>query len=143
MCQDLLEVERKLDWPMMRAMVEIGDVLPRVQCSAGASTRLPPFLNGVLIISIRVGIANTQYSLAARFPAKCGNSKEPATLPATSTLVKIFPALTRMMSERSASASRILPAREADGSGNRREGHIQTITWLMCLFGGMTWRWAR
>ena len=58
MYQDLLEMERKLDWTMMRKKVEIEDALTRVQ----PVRQLNPlsFLNGVFIISIRVGATDAQ-----------------------------------------------------------------------------------
>jgi len=52
MYQDLLEMERKLGWTMMKKWW--------VQRSAGAPTQLSSFLNRVSIFSIRIGTANAQ-----------------------------------------------------------------------------------
>ena len=87
MYQELLEMERKLDWTMMRKKVEIEDALTRVQ----------PVRHSALLASQRCFHIpdmsryheRSGYSSATRFPVKCGNNRKPATLPTTLILVKV------------------------------------------------------
>jgi hypothetical protein len=89
MYQELLEVERKLDWTMTRKKVEIEDALTRVQPVRQLSFFISERRFHDPDVSRYHG--HSGYSLATRFPAKCGNNRKLATLPTTSILVKVSP----------------------------------------------------
>ena len=89
MYQDLLEMERKLDWTMMRKKVEIEDALTRIQPVRQLNSLHFWIRFSHSCVSRYHG--RSGYFSATRFPAKYGNSRKLVIPPTTSTLAKVSP----------------------------------------------------